>query len=777
MTQPRPEWDDERLGAAFAARAEGASPTPADLAPSVMDRVGQRAIQRDGFVPWLMAAAGIAVVIALGAALGVQPSPRPLGSSATTPGGTQAGRPAPTSGAVAALGDPISVSTAIAVRDGGGTNDRELAVAGYLSPMRQLFCAFEPAAMNPTQLRCPQSFQWLMERPEILMTVGSDLSAVRSPNGPALHPSFALVDPPDVPIPPTGAVEPLSVVLIGHFHDRRAALCEPADVASCGATFLVDRVSAVNGQPRGVLTRLRSERFDDATQRQVTETPIDLEEDVDRLVYAVAPEAQIQSRLLVTIDQVLGIEPILKNDDVVPNFTQTALMWIVTAVDLRDGVPVARTFALIDGTNWIAEVTADGATQVIRHVVVGPSDGAEPIAPTADPTAFDAAPRTVLGMDVQGVAVVTQRRRLDGAVDRDEYAIRAWYVAPNPDAGCTPGDPAIHPPDPPCDAGRHWLLDRPDQLGVEPGQVRADPEQWPAVLNPILPVDVPFDVPDTWLAGSARPQPVIVLGHFNDVRLNAYHGDLYFVIDALAWTRDRSIPSIDSFVRLTNAATEDPQAVLGRIAQLGETDALATWTTVVDAAQFASLDPRTAADAPEFTSGAPVWIVRRLVRNETDGRQRLAVVSGWTADHGTRVWRTEEPDSAPDLATTLDLHDPDARTRVIRVFDYGNLVESVRSTAGLKLTWHRMEQHEAGFDVARGASDREVAIRWPSGGCDPDWQVLLRTVAGRPGAIDVEVRTYGESCPNDLVPRSILLEFDHPVALEALTTEYSPSGG
>ena len=780
MTEPRSEWDDERLGAAFTARAAGAPPTPPDLAPNVMDRVGRRARRGAGLAPWLTAAAGIVVVVAVAAVFGVQPGRHPPGTTPSTPGGSQPGRTVRTASAAAVLGDPMTVSAAIAIRDGDGATDRELIVTGYLSPMPILFCPFDPSDRNPTQLGCPQSFQWLMEQPEILMTIGSDTKVGGPPEGPAFHPSFALVEPPNVPIPTTGPAEPVPVVLVGHFHDRRAALCAtdplPDRQQPCADVFVVDRVAEVNGEPRGVVTRRRNERFDDATQRQVTVPPVDLEEDLDRLVLADVRGGSILSRQLVTIDQVIGIEPVLKDDGVIPYIGNPAtLMWIVTVLAPGD-VPRARTFALMDGSNWFGEVTATGMVMIERSGLGPPPGGSGMPIPSADPTAFDAAPTSVLGIPVRDIATVElDRRAVMDDLGRDELAIKGWYVGPDPTRPCQPTLPAIHPPTPPCDGGRHWLLDRPDQLLTEAGQVRTNPEHWPSVLNPILPVDVPFEVAPTWAGGVVDPQPVIVLGHFLDNRVDTYAGNVYFVVDALAWSRDRGAGSIDALTRLTSAATEDPGAVLARIAEVSPNDAVATWTTVVDAANFAALEPRTAADAPEFTSGAPVWIVRRLIHSEMDGRQRLAIEWSYTADRGSRIWMTETPDSSPDLATTLDLHDLDARTRLVRVFDYEAQVVAVRSTAGLKLAWHRIEPREAGLDAARGASDREVAIRWTSGACDPEWQILLRSVAG--GKVDVTVRTFGDFCPGDRVTRSVMVEFDRPIALDALSTTYNPSGG
>jgi hypothetical protein len=776
----RPDWDDERIGSAFRARAGRTAPPPADLGEAVLERLerGRMPIGRLGRLPAGAAAVLLVGIVGLLAALGVRPSARPATSSPVT-GDLHPGAPGATSPVVAALGDPINVGDAIAVRDGEDHPGREMVVAGYLSPLPTLACPFIPGgAENPTHLVCPQTFQWLMARPEVVMSVGPGSTEGGPPKGPAFHASFALVDPPDVPIPGSGAVSPLPVVLVGHFHDRRAARCAAADTVACGETFIVDRIATVNGAQRMVTTERRLERFDDATKAPVVGTPTDLEADVERLVLAVAPDAIVESMLVVTIDQVIPLEPVLADNQVVPHIGNPAtLMWIVNAVDVQDGVAVSRTFALMDGSNWFAEITADGTVMHERRTAVaGPSDGATRLTRSADPHAFDAAPDAILGIPVRDIATLERDRRavLDD-LGRDEIALRAWYVSPRPGVACPPS-PEVGVA-PPCDEARHWLLDRPDQLGIEPGQLRADPDHWPPVLNPLLPQDVPFDVGDTWVADQPAPQPVIVLGHFEDHRVRTYAGNLWFVVDALAWTRDRGSLPIDSLNRLTESATEDPASVLARIDAVVGRSAAATWTTVVDAAAFATIDPRTAEDAPEFTTGRPIWIVRRLVHDVWDGRTRLAVQWAYTADGGSRIWLTSQPDAPADLATTLDLANPDARTDVIRVFDYGVGVAEVRKTDGGRLAWQRIDDGRAGVDVARGSSEREVAIRWMSGTCDRDWQVRLQPRTGESGSITLELRTYDDYCPETSAARSLVLVFDHPVDLRAFHVEYNPSGG
>ena len=766
MTDRPDPWDDARLAAAFTARASRAAEMPADLADAAMASIEPRRARRASSArPWIAAAAAVVALVGFAGVRILTHGDRP-GFASASPGATSA------SPSVEML--PITVADALTVRASG--SNRELLVSGFLSPMPVIPCPFIPVGLNPTQIHCPQTFQWLMERPEALIATSPGSATGGPPTGPAFHPSFALVDAPDVPIPDRGLAQPVAVELVGHFHDRRAALCE-ADSQSetpCGDVFVVDRVAAVNGEPRPVATRLDNVRFDDATRQQVTDEPKDLVADVDQLAIDAVPGGSILSRQLATINRVIGVEPILANDDVIPHMGNPAtLVWIVTVLEANASPPIARTFALIDGSDWFAEVTSNGAVMHER-LATGPSPKPPAVVPSADSTAFNAAPTQVLGMDVRDVASVIGLRRsgpgLNSGSNRDEMAIRAWYVGPNPNTPCSPPETAIHAPTPPCDEARHWLLDRPDAFGAEVGQPRRDPTQWPGALNPLLPVDVPFDVPATWVGDAVAPQPVVVVGHFNDMRVDTYAGDVFFVIDALAWTRDRSIQGLDSVTRLSTSGTEDPTGVLARIDGLAGTPVVATWATLVDAADFAALDPRDAQIMPEFTSGPPVWVIRRLIENEMDGRQRLAVESAFTADGGERTWITPYPDSQPDLATTLDIHNVDARTDLVRVFDYDRQIASVATTAGLgTLSWKR-----AGPDpvvalfVARGNSDRDVAIRWTGSGCDIVWRVRVRNL--RDGMILVEPSTSGTTCDKDSVVRRILIRFDHPVDLDRIRT-------
>lgn len=752
-------WDDARLAAAFAARAALTPPTPTAVADEVLAVGTKRRGPFSGWPSLAVAAAALAILVVGASTILPQLEPSPSGPSGAGPGNPRGSGGAPN--AVVDLGEPISVSAALAVGH-SAQPDREIAVAGFLSPYRPIPCPYTPGPDNPTLLRCPATMQWLMEQLQDLWTaspnqVDGQIDA-HSPTGPAFHPSFALVGQPSVARSDGGGSTTLSVVLIGHFHDRRAALCDEPNRQRCGETFVVDRVLSLNDEDQPV-----------TTVRSPDAAPSMQEADVDALIARAAPSAVVESRQLLTVESLTGVEPVLANDSFVTSIADSsALVWLVTTVDMREGVPVARTFGLSDGSGWFAEITAAGPRPLDRDAP-SPSGTTAPALPTADPAAFDNAPTSVLGIQVRDIASVEADRAVtQDALGRDELAIRAWYVAPDPAATCPAEVPAIQAPTPPCDEKRHWLLQDPQQYGVEPGQLRRDPslDHYPPVLNPLLPVDVPFETAATWDGSTPTPRPVIVLGHFNDHRVETFAGELYFVIDALTWTPGSSSRSLDTVVRLTGDTTEDVPAVLARIEAVSPNDAVATWVTVADAGDFKALDRR-AESMPEFESGPPVWMVARLVQSEMDTRQRLAVEWAWTADGGTRVWWTRCPDCSPDLGTTLDLHDRDGTTAVIHFYDYDQRVAAVDTADGRTgLRWrHPLGNAVDGMEVAYGRTTRELVVRLTGVECGSTLNVGVHDLGN--GRLFVDPYVRGEvSCGTTVVVRRFVIELREPFDID-----------
>jgi hypothetical protein len=748
---PPNAWDDMRLEEAFAARAARTPDTPSELGQILDARL--RADRR--MLPWKWLVLGAAVISVVLVAGGTQllrtPQPNQTSPRAVATGAASSGSPSqPVDTVVAtAIGDPITVSDALAIRDGSTDTDREILVSGFLSPVPVIYCALEYGPRNPTRPRCPEDHRWLMEQDEA--------RTLKPPSGPALHPSFALVPTPEVPWPQNAPATPVPVVLLGHFHDRRAALCPETQRDECGQVFLVDRVVSIDRAEEPI-----------ETHRGTDSLPMELTADVDALVAGAAPGSILASRQLLPLATVFDVEPGLRSDPMLSNFSPTSqTTWLVTVIDLRAGVPVARTFMLLDGSSWFAEITSGGA-QLRERTVQPPAPSRWPAMPSGEPSAFSSAPTSVLGIPVRSIGAMQADRQ--AAIDtraRDEMAVRAWYVGPAPTASCEANPVRIPPPLPPCDAARHWLLDDPQQFGLYPGQLRADPsiDRFAPVLNPIVPIDVPFEPGGVWRDDRPVPVPVVVLGHFSDNRVRTYAGSEYFVIDALAWTQAGPVASLDSEVRLSANAAEDASGVLARIAAVSPNVAVATWATVMEATDFPTFDVNFA-QSGEFGTGTPVWIVRRLVSDETDGRGRFAIEWAWTHDGGTRIWLTPTPDSSPDLGTTLDLHDLDANTAVVRVFDYDEAITSVAPATGLtSLHWQQpLGNATDNMDVARGRTSHDLVLRWSGRACATSWRVQVRIA--NDGHVFLSPSTHDADCEGPTVVRRILISFVHSIDID-----------
>jgi hypothetical protein len=371
MSDSHRGWDDDRLNAAFAGRAAAAPVSPSDLVDEVlaltarMERPSGVSHRFPRFGPLLGLAAVVTVAIAFAVGQFGRGTPVATQGPSGQPGSGSPGAATQSEGAaappdpLAVLAEPITVSQAIAVRD-GGVDDRELAVAGYLSPIPTVFCTFIPADVtrNLTALYCPESFQWLMERPESLWSTSGNTTSGGPPKGPAFHLSLRLV-PSDGLVNPAGPAgngatspPPVKVVLVGHFDDRRAAPCptDPAPETPCADTFVVDRVAAIRGVAQPVTTRPAA-----PSQANAIEQPVSTADEIDGLVRAAGPGVAILSRQLHTGDQLAWAEPSLADDATLIN---QRLIWIVTTVGLRDGVAVARTFLVVDGTTRVLEITS-----------------------------------------------------------------------------------------------------------------------------------------------------------------------------------------------------------------------------------------------------------------------------------------------------------------------------------------------------------------------------------------------------------------------------------
>jgi hypothetical protein len=348
---PGAPWDDERLTAAFAARAARAG-TPDDL-PSV---TGTALRTRPTSAPaWrrLLAPAAV-VILAVGAVSGVawldgrrgsnsptEPSADP--SSSPSPSDSWAGRQA--------VGLPIiSVSDAIAIRD-AGIDDREIAVHGWFWPVAPIPCTLPP----PTSLQpvCLDQYVVLMAEPESLGTGGSNGYSGDRPTGPSFQ--IDLDDLDNAWQPALPASQPVEIAVVGHFDDRGSTSCSAEQQDACRDRFVVDRVDWVNGEtlPTSIVDYL-----------QGTGMPFD---EAQAIIDVVRPGVTVLS----AAHAIGGFDPRR-----IDHSNDAPARWVVRVLDQG----ALTTYMVVDSTRSIYELTADGP------VLMAPTTAQESAAPPPSPT-------------------------------------------------------------------------------------------------------------------------------------------------------------------------------------------------------------------------------------------------------------------------------------------------------------------------------------------------------------------------------------------------------
>jgi hypothetical protein len=312
-----------------------------------------------------MAVAPIAVlVVALliaGSFVGQQVGRVPtLSSGASAPlpslrATTEVGRPSPTDAPNQVFGlDILSVNEAIAIRD-AGVDDQEIAVRGrYLPLPLDSFCPIILDRIAPVQSRCGFAVA-ITQDPE--QRVRDDGSSRVTPIGPAISPSFEQIDAGSLDaINSRGCGKRIdcprsadkSVVVIGHFDDRRAELCDATRRAQCRDSFVVDRLDSVDGQPvpTSVLDNVNGNhvwRFDDVEK-------FDAGDPAERILsVSVVSGSQNES---------LSIEPSLVTRS---SWSGAGAVWLVRR--LVGGA--LSTHAIVDGTDRVFAIQDDGSLRFV----------------------------------------------------------------------------------------------------------------------------------------------------------------------------------------------------------------------------------------------------------------------------------------------------------------------------------------------------------------------------------------------------------------------------
>jgi hypothetical protein len=410
------DWNDERLAAAFHTRFDRSAPPTVARAvhASIAGTTPTRFHAFEHLQGRHLATAAVVIVL-VGALTVAMADVGRLGGGPSTPAGsggvaTVGASATPTAQAITgeAFSLPvIQVTDAIAVRD-AGVDDRELAVQGWFA--REIASCPAPLTkpINPLQTGCPDGFVWLMKEAESLVHQSGDHTSFGAPTGPALNPDFDDIDgswePTDPGFDTNGDSTPTDVVLVGHFDDRRAALCPEAEVAACRDRFVVHAVASVAGvpQPRSLVRDVS----------RATAVTVSSESDVNAIVANEAPQSQVLSMVVTDGHEGLAtIEPSLADGQ--QGLTGRPVVWVVRVLESERVV----TYIVVDGTDAVYEMTAEG-----EAIHVGGSNGDAIVTPEPWPpegaVVVELTSEVGAGMPPVQVAVVDESGRLIGVSER-----------------------------------------------------------------------------------------------------------------------------------------------------------------------------------------------------------------------------------------------------------------------------------------------------------------------------------------------------------------------
>jgi hypothetical protein len=257
-------WEDERLAAAY--RALAARPAPADLTDATLAASAGRAKQGGrGIRGWTRpmfrwpraalagSAFGLVLVAVLVAGLALRSTPVPVASATSA---APEGAPKTVDGLAV-----LSVSRALAAEAGGNPpSDGLVAVGGWIDRLPAHSCPAPeqtPAALEDT---CSARKLLLTETKQELVVIepgrGGTMIMANPPVAPFLYarePAGSYVDPllPAGGFDDSSAYRPLQAVLVGHFHDARAAECGADQRVACESAFVVDRLAWLDGKGFG----------------------------------------------------------------------------------------------------------------------------------------------------------------------------------------------------------------------------------------------------------------------------------------------------------------------------------------------------------------------------------------------------------------------------------------------------------------------------------------------------------------------------------------------
>jgi hypothetical protein len=491
-----------------------------------------------------------------------------------------------------AAGLPVINVAAANLKDSDGSvGATELAVAGWYNELRTQGPCY-PA--DPPGSPCPAA-----RTASLLSTAQAifapDGTRIADPGVDSLAPVFVdPVRPPDLTASPrTGTasiVAPTPLVLIGHFHDDRAAACSVGTAQSvvCDPAFVVDAVADLTSVVRsasGVAppgTRLNSAAVVAAVRGQVQPGGFALE---------FGPIDWLSDPLTFS-----SVEP-----------SQDAPLAVGPTVWLVRGY--------LDGAaSWLA---IDDTTERIWGPLARPAL-ANPLAPGI--------PHAIEGLEVRSVEAALRAE----AGCCQLVAIGGYLSNDRAPEGCPP---AVTPGKPnPCGDTELAILDQPGSILLPNDQTFLYDLVIPPNTPSIKPIFVPgTTIPDPWqgvsgLAARIEPREVILVGQFGDPRspeCAARPGggnagcDRSFVVDQVAWiegTAEGPAISMEPGIVATHSAAEVALLVPGD-QKVGSTSQIVSMI----ATSRASSESLAGVVTADKANGAElVWIVRIVASSPGD---------------------------------------------------------------------------------------------------------------------------------------------------------------
>jgi hypothetical protein len=762
-------WDDERLAAAFMARAAAIPPTPPDLVAAVTARIARepRIRARSRSLGLLASAAAVIVILGVGGIAVMTLASRPLAASPPVPSGS-----GPIPSAARELGlTPIGVAEAVAIHN-ATEDDRELLVSGYLSndpggfDRDQIVVSCDrPSAIS--HLLSPYCTPMLMADPESIVTRTLTSVRVRTPSGPSFHAVFNLVGLPVTrAVPLVGNAVPSPITVVGHFHDRRAASCPIGSEQACKSSLVVDRIVEVDGAP------VPNPASVDVASQAALET-----------LTRALPDLLILSMRAFPREDLSALEPSVIDPGDIPAALDADQIWIIVALgppDPSGAARTARTFLIGNGRATVVEMTATGP--VTRSDVLS--------SPTPSDPGID---KTLLGLPIITVSDAIDRR--DHHLDDSELVVRGF--------GWTPGlisCPMVVPDSPAraqCPSGFTWLADGPPP-----------PRTGSSLAVPAGPA-INLLIRDETANGFAlddQPRDVLVFGHFDDHRAPQCSPAIVeacrhnFIVDAIvdsSWLGYSSLPRSPFDGKAFHPKNEPPvegnqeEAVM----VAGDHRARAIFAAFpVEGPALRAYEPA-AENLPALMSARAVWIVRYL--DLTDGRyvlrtklvidgtveeMRSAVYEATTSGVGPAAAAAGAPPADAGVGTRIAVYlgSDGGGPFVAEVFDRDRVLIGARSLEPAQadgLTWIR-KVDPAGTATVEVADvpgrPGDVAVRWLAPVCRPALNVF--GLGNNPGTVAVLPVVMTPACSLPMVKRTIVLEFRDPVRA-AIVDVLSVSGG